>query len=189
MRALTCLYGSRGGAGGTKPEPGNPLQETLSEALNSSATVILSANDWFKGRTCIEAKPPTVVGGSFSHLPEFRNRLQPHAYPLASKSSLPAPLPLPLLSRVPLPPCHCACHCERSAAISSAPEMSSRQPNCPVVSLHAMTNWARVRHTGHPLLTQLAHPYQKSPTPSLDNSEHTFLYWMRHVKIRSQPEV
>ena len=41
MRALTCLYGSRGGAGGTKPEPGNPLQETLSEALNSSATVIL----------------------------------------------------------------------------------------------------------------------------------------------------
>ncbi len=41
MRALTCIYGSRGGAGGIKPEPWNPLPETLSEALNSSATVIL----------------------------------------------------------------------------------------------------------------------------------------------------
>ena len=42
MRALTCLYGSRGGAGGIKPEPWNPLPETLSEALNSSAAVILA---------------------------------------------------------------------------------------------------------------------------------------------------
>ena len=45
MRALTCIYGSRGGAGGIKPEPWNPLPETLSEALNSSATVILEPVD------------------------------------------------------------------------------------------------------------------------------------------------
>ena len=45
MRVLTCIYGSRGGAGGIKPEPWNPLPETLSEALNSSATVILEGLD------------------------------------------------------------------------------------------------------------------------------------------------
>ena len=43
MRALTCIYGNRGGAGGTKSEPWNPLPETLAVALNSSATVILEA--------------------------------------------------------------------------------------------------------------------------------------------------
>ena len=59
MRALTCLYGSRGGAGGTKPEPWNPLQETLSEALNSSATVILGTlSDATLIAVVEEAKPP-----------------------------------------------------------------------------------------------------------------------------------
>ena len=46
MRAQTCIYGSRGGAGGTKHVPWNPLQETLSEALNPSATVILNRSNW-----------------------------------------------------------------------------------------------------------------------------------------------
>ena len=50
MRAQTCIYGSRGGAVGTKHVPWNPLQETLSEALNPSATVILA-----EGRTILWA--------------------------------------------------------------------------------------------------------------------------------------
>ena len=43
-------------------------------------------------------------------------------------------------------------------------------------------------HSPHSSPSSLFHS-EKSPTPPLDNSEHTFLYWMRHVKIRSQPEV
>ena len=43
MRVLTRTYGNRSGAGGAKPEPWYPLEETLSEALNLSATVVLSS--------------------------------------------------------------------------------------------------------------------------------------------------
>ena len=45
MRALPDRYGSRGGAVSAKPELCNPLSKTLSEALISSATVILGSKD------------------------------------------------------------------------------------------------------------------------------------------------
>ena len=67
MRVLTCLSGSRGGAGGTKPEPWNPLQEALSEARNSSATVILVATDvctgWTEAVPLLAREQSLVVAG------------------------------------------------------------------------------------------------------------------------------